>query len=151
MTIINCERLNKLEAETLKMRRSKLDLVMYYNILHGFVDSDAGSLFDTINCNVIHNRGHPLRIIKQHCNVNCRSSSFVCRNSLWSQSSVMYNYFFKKDSHWKLQFSNFQTLKKAQNLRKTTLPIMRRLAIRACDWLPWHDGRRTDYRRTPRS
>jgi len=55
---------------------------MYYNklILHGFVDIDAGSLFDTINCNVIHNRGHPLRIIKQHCNVNCRSSSFVCRN-----------------------------------------------------------------------
>ena len=75
-----CERLNKLEAETLEMRRLKLDLVMYYNILHGFVDIDAGSLFDTINCNVIRSRGHPLRIIKQHCNVNCRSSSFVCRN-----------------------------------------------------------------------
>ena len=28
-----CERLNKLEAETLEMRRLKLDLVMYYNIL----------------------------------------------------------------------------------------------------------------------
>ena len=27
-----CERLNKLEAETLEMRRLKLDLVMYYNI-----------------------------------------------------------------------------------------------------------------------
>jgi len=26
-----CERLNKLEAETLEMRRLKLDLVMYYN------------------------------------------------------------------------------------------------------------------------
>ena len=58
----------------------KLDLVMYYNILHGFVDIDAVSLFDTINCNVIRSRGHPLGIIKQHCNVNCRSSSFVCRN-----------------------------------------------------------------------
>ena len=46
-----CERLNKLEAETLEMRRLKLDLAMYYNILHGFVDIDAGSLFDTINCN----------------------------------------------------------------------------------------------------
>ena len=45
------------------MRRLKLDLVMYYNILHGFVDIDAGSLFDTINCNVIRSRGHPLRII----------------------------------------------------------------------------------------
>ena len=77
-----CERLNKLEAETLDMRRTrlKLNLVMYYNILHGFVDIDAGSLFDTINCNVIRSRGHPLRIIKQHCNVNCRSSSFECRN-----------------------------------------------------------------------
>jgi len=69
-----------LEAETLEMRRLKLDLVMYYNILHGFVDIDAGALFDTINCNVIHNRGHPLRIIKHHFNVNCSSSSFVCRN-----------------------------------------------------------------------
>ena len=28
-----CERLNKLEAETLEMGRLKLDLVMYYNIL----------------------------------------------------------------------------------------------------------------------
>ena len=80
-----CERLNKLEAETLEMRRLKLDLVMYYNILHGFVDIDAGSLFDAINCNVIRSRGHPLRIIKQHCNVNCRSSSFVCRNvNVWN-------------------------------------------------------------------
>ena len=26
---------------------------MYYNILLGFVDIVAGSLFDTINCNVI--------------------------------------------------------------------------------------------------
>jgi len=79
-----CERLNKLEAETLEVRQLKLDLVMYYrpNILHGFVDIDAGSLSDTINCNVIHNRGHPLRIIKQQSNVNCRSSSFVglCHN-----------------------------------------------------------------------
>ena len=59
----------------------KLDLVMLYNILHGFVDIDAGSLFDTINCDVIRSRGHSLRIIiKQHHNVNCRSSSFVCRN-----------------------------------------------------------------------
>ena len=62
-----CERLNKLEAEALEMRRLKLDLVMYSNILHGFVDIDAGSLFDTINCNVIRSCGHPLRIIKQHC------------------------------------------------------------------------------------
>jgi len=55
--------------------------VIYYNTLpNRAVDIYAGSLFDTINCNVIHNRGHPLRIIKQHCNVNCRSSSFVCRN-----------------------------------------------------------------------
>ena len=65
-----CERLNKLEAETLEMRRLKLDLVMFYNILHGFVDIDAGSLLDTINCNVIRSRGRSLRITKQHCNVN---------------------------------------------------------------------------------
>ena len=65
---------------TLEMRRLKFDLVMFYNTLHGFVDIDAGSLFDTINCDVIRSRGHSLIIIKQHCNVNCRSSSFVCRN-----------------------------------------------------------------------
>ena len=41
---------------------------MFYNILHGFVEIDAGYLFDTINCNVIRSRGHSLRIIKQHCN-----------------------------------------------------------------------------------
>ena len=35
-------RLNKLEAETMEMRRLKLDLVMYYIIFHGFVDIDAG-------------------------------------------------------------------------------------------------------------
>jgi len=75
-----CERLNKLEAETLKMRQLKLDLVMFYNTLYGFVDIDAGSLFDTINCNVVRSRGHSFIIITQHCNVNCRSSSFVCRN-----------------------------------------------------------------------
>ena len=33
-----CERLNKLGAETLEMRRLKLNLVMFYNILHGFVE-----------------------------------------------------------------------------------------------------------------
>jgi len=80
-----CERLNKLETETLEMRRLKLDLVMYYNILYGFVDIDADSLCDTINCNVIRSREHSLRIIKQRCNVNCRSSSFVCRNvNVWN-------------------------------------------------------------------
>ena len=36
----------------------------------------------TVMLSVVRSRGdgHPLRITKQHCNVNCRSSSFVCRN-----------------------------------------------------------------------
>ena len=51
----------------------KLDSVMFYNILHDFVDLDAGSLFDIVDLDVIHSRGHPLRIIKQHCSVICRS------------------------------------------------------------------------------
>jgi len=75
-----CERINKLGAEILEMKRLKLDLVMFYDILYGFVDIYAGSLFDTINGNVIRSGGHWLRIIKQQCNVNRRSSSFVCRN-----------------------------------------------------------------------
>jgi len=40
---------------------------MHYMVL---LTIDAGTPFDTINCNVIRNRGHPLRIIKQYCNVN---------------------------------------------------------------------------------
>ena len=48
-----CERLNKLGAETLEMRRLKLDLVMFYKTLHGFVDIDAGPLFDTIDSDVL--------------------------------------------------------------------------------------------------
>ena len=74
-----------------------------YNILHGFVDIDAGSLFDTINCNVIRSRGHILRIIKQHCNVNCRSSSFVYRNvnawnSLPEQASKQASNFIRQNN-----------------------------------------------------
>jgi len=53
-----CERINKLGAEILEMKRLKLDLVMFYDILYGFVDIYAGSLFDTINGNVIRSRGH---------------------------------------------------------------------------------------------
>jgi len=49
-------------------------------ILHRFVNIDAGSLFDTIKSDAIHSRDRSLRIMKHHCNVNCRSSSFVCRN-----------------------------------------------------------------------
>jgi len=53
-----CERINKLGAEILEMKRLKLDLVMFYDILYGFVDIYAGSLFDTINGNVIRSGGH---------------------------------------------------------------------------------------------
>ena len=45
----------------------------------------------------------------------------------------MNHYHFKNrgshwDSHWELFKPNFQTLKKVQNLRKTTPPVNRRLA-----------------------
>jgi len=56
---------------------------MFYNILYGFVDIDASSLFDTSDSDVIRSRDHSLRIF--YCSVNCRSSSFVCRNvNIWN-------------------------------------------------------------------
>jgi hypothetical protein len=74
------DRLSRLGAESLQLRRLKLDLVLFYNILHGFVDVDTYSLINLIDTDIVHSRGHSLRIVKQHCRLNCRSNSFACRN-----------------------------------------------------------------------
>lgn len=80
MRLSYAERLRRLSAETLEQRRLKLNLTMVYNILHGIVDINADSIFDCVNVDIVHTRGHNLRIIKEHCNLNCRANSFACRN-----------------------------------------------------------------------
>ena len=55
---------------------------MMFSIIWGFVDIDCNSLFNVIDCESVHTRGHNLRLCTQHCrpNVNCRLNAFVCRN-----------------------------------------------------------------------
>jgi len=44
--------------------RLKLDLVMFYNVIH--INTDVGeTLFDIVDPSVIHSRCHSLRISKQ--------------------------------------------------------------------------------------
>ena len=49
-------------ADSLELRRLKLDLVMLYNIIHSNVDVDL-VLFD-IDSDLVRSCGHPLRIVK---------------------------------------------------------------------------------------
>jgi len=67
-------RLRLLRAESLELRRLKLDLIMMYKILHGLVAVDT--LFN-VRLDVI-TRGD-CKILKPHCNVNSRAHSFACR------------------------------------------------------------------------
>ena len=67
-------RLRLLGAESLELRRLKLDLIMMYKILHGLVAVDA--LFDVRFDDKT--RGD-FKIFKPQCNVNCRAHSFACR------------------------------------------------------------------------
>jgi len=52
---------------------------MLYNIIHNNVDVDL-AMFDIIDSDLVHSRGHPLRIVKSHCRINARLYSFVPRN-----------------------------------------------------------------------
>ena len=51
-----------------------LDLVLFYDAIHGSVDVDI------VDPNVTRTRGHSFRIIKQQCRINARLNSFACRN-----------------------------------------------------------------------
>jgi len=59
---------------------------MTLSIIRGFVDRhiDCNSLFNVIDCESVHTRGHNLILYKEHFNVNCRLNAFVCRNvNVW--------------------------------------------------------------------
>jgi len=57
-------------ADSLELRRLKLDLALLYNI-HSSVDVDL-AMFDIIDSDLVCSRGHPLRTVKSHCRINAR-------------------------------------------------------------------------------
>ena len=67
-------RLRLLGAESLELRRLKLDLIMMYKILHGLVAVDT--LF---NVRLDDTTRADFKVFKPHCNVNSRAHSFACR------------------------------------------------------------------------
>ena len=77
------ERLLLLGADSIELRRLRLNLTMIFNIVFKFVDIDATEFFDFVSngTSVICTRGHSKRIRNKHCEVLCRSNSFACRPS----------------------------------------------------------------------
>jgi len=77
-----CDRLLKLGADSLEVRRLKLCLVMIYKITHDIVAIDVDSMFEmSKNCT----RGHNFKIALPRPTVNCFMYSFACRDiQLWN-------------------------------------------------------------------
>ena len=69
------ERLHSLGADSLELRRLKLDLVILYNIIHSNVDVDL-AMFDITDSHLVRSCGHPLRIAKSHRRISARLYSF---------------------------------------------------------------------------
>jgi len=75
------ERLKLLSVETLELRRVRADLVMVFRIVNHCVALDARELF-LFRTNLSLDRptrGHNMRFVKPHCNLNCRLNAFNCR------------------------------------------------------------------------
>jgi len=70
-------RLTFLKLESLKLRRHKSDLTMYYKIMHNLVDMNSNLFFSISNTN--RTRGHSLKLLKPLCRTNSQLSSFCCR------------------------------------------------------------------------
>jgi len=86
--LLYTKRLDRLNAETLELRRLKSDLTMVFCIIRGFVDIDCDSfLLSLTACETSYTGGHNLRLFKNYCNLICRFSAFVCRNiNVWKIS-----------------------------------------------------------------
>lgn len=77
-------RLLKLGAESLQLRRLKADLVMMYRSLFGHVNIDTSNLFRRAS-NSHNTRGHLFKLDKEHGDLNCRMHSFACRSvNVWN-------------------------------------------------------------------
>lgn len=70
------ERLLRLNAETLELRRLKSDLTLKYRTVYGHCGLTFASFF-TLSDNIT--RGHCFKIQKQYSRVNCRAFSFANR------------------------------------------------------------------------
>lgn len=70
------QRLNKINLETLELRRLKFDLIMVYKILHGLIDVNK-TIFEFSNSPYL--RGHSQKMVKPISRIDCRLHSFVAR------------------------------------------------------------------------
>ena len=84
---VECDEFNsEFRLRIITLHRLKSEFTMMFSIIWGFVDIDCNSLFNVIDCESVHTRGHNLRLYKEHCNVNCRLNAFVCRNiNVWNR------------------------------------------------------------------
>jgi len=67
-------------ADTLEIRRLKMDLIMLFKITHNLVALDFCSFFGLINYTIT--RGHKYKLVKPICNNNARQFSFACIDEL---------------------------------------------------------------------
>jgi hypothetical protein len=65
------------QAETLEIRRLKVDLIMIFKIIHNIVALDFAQFFGLNNYNCT--RGNNYKLLKPVCNNNVRQFSFACR------------------------------------------------------------------------
>ena len=72
------DRLHKLGAETLELRRLRADLILVYKIVHQLITVDFNSLFN-FSSHSWNTRGHNFRLLKPHTSCNARAHSFACR------------------------------------------------------------------------
>jgi hypothetical protein len=74
-------RLNKLGIESLERRRLNHDLILTYKILFGHVDMKASEFF-TFAQTAYRMRGHPYKLLHNHCRVDIRKHFFFLLNAL---------------------------------------------------------------------
>ena len=100
------ERLRRLRLPSLEHRRLRGDMIDAYKYLHGLYDVDRPALNENTESNT---RGHSLKLMKNHCSLKIRSSSFSHRivntwNSLPDSvvsAPTMNSFKARLDAHWK--------------------------------------------------
>ena len=75
-------RLERLELESLEVRRIRYDLIFFYKMVNGVMDVDV-SEFVSFNTN--NTRGHAFKVNSMFSRLNCRKYFFVNRTiNLWN-------------------------------------------------------------------
>ena len=79
------ERLTLLDLESLEMRRLRADLVTTYKIIFGLLDVGCDLFVIRENSST---RGHPFKVMLEHCDINIRKSFFSQRVApVWNSLS----------------------------------------------------------------